>query len=324
MIDVNKSEWIGQLKKFDHDIEGFENFGERWKPIDEVPNYQYRTILKNELVFDIDSKETNGIKDFSSANKLAANLENVLTALKMPFIRCFSGNLFHYHLFINPPPTPLRKLQIDIKQLRNAVFEYIISELVNAVPLAWFDVEVMNSTRHAIREIGGKHPKTGYYKTILNKLPAEQPKTTKGDVTYPNEIKLWEVPEQLVYYLWKNYIKKPVIATVASVPLTNAGNINWIEKLLQTPISDGRHRAIGIILAPYLMNIKRVDETTAMQLIINWLRKCNELYPTSVSSSLIRYWLYYYRRRNYKPLSIENVSKHFGDVQEILEVISNV
>jgi hypothetical protein len=33
--------------------------------------------------------------------------------------------------------------------------------------------------------------------------------------------------------------------------------IPWIEKLLQTPIDDYRKKAVALILAPYLINIKK-------------------------------------------------------------------
>ena len=34
-------------------------------------------------------------------------------------------------------------------------------------------------------------------------------------------------------------------------------SISWIEILLQTPIEDYRKNAIGLILAPYLINIRK-------------------------------------------------------------------
>jgi len=51
----------------------------------------------------------------------------------------------------------------------------------------------------------------------------------------------------------------------------------WIETLLQTPIDDYRKNAIGLILAPYLVNIKKLSYGDAFQLLKNWLSKCNEL-----------------------------------------------
>jgi hypothetical protein len=58
----------------------------------------------------------------------------------------------------------------------------------------------------------------------------------------------------------------------------NAVNdIKWIEKLLETPISDYRKNAINLILAPYLINIKKLPYTDAFDIIKDWLNKCDSL-----------------------------------------------
>ena len=50
--------------------------------------------------------------------------------------------------------------------------------------------------------------------------------------------------------------------------------INWIETLLQTPIDDYRKNAIGLILAPYLINIKKKAYQESFLIIKDWLTKC--------------------------------------------------
>jgi hypothetical protein len=54
-------------------------------------------------------------------------------------------------------------------------------------------------------------------------------------------------------------------------------NIKWIEILLETPISDYRKNAISLILAPYLINIKKLPYANAFNIIKDWLNKCNTL-----------------------------------------------
>ncbi|MFL6323561.1 MAG: DNA primase noncatalytic subunit PriX [Nitrososphaeraceae archaeon] len=51
-------------------------------------------------------------------------------------------------------------------------------------------------------------------------------------------------------------------------------NIAWIEKLLQTPIDDYRKNAVSLILAPYLINVKKVSYEDALNIINRWLSKC--------------------------------------------------
>jgi hypothetical protein len=54
-------------------------------------------------------------------------------------------------------------------------------------------------------------------------------------------------------------------------------SISWIEVLLQTPVDDYRKNAIGLILAPYLINIKKLPYDAASNIIRDWLKKCSQL-----------------------------------------------
>jgi hypothetical protein len=56
-------------------------------------------------------------------------------------------------------------------------------------------------------------------------------------------------------------------------------SIPWIDMLLQTPISDYRKNAVGLILAPYLINIRKFTYEIDSVLVKDWLRKCNDLRP---------------------------------------------
>jgi hypothetical protein len=51
----------------------------------------------------------------------------------------------------------------------------------------------------------------------------------------------------------------------------------WIEKLLETPIDDFRKNAVNLILAPYLINVKKLSYDAALNIINNWLSKCAKL-----------------------------------------------
>jgi hypothetical protein len=57
----------------------------------------------------------------------------------------------------------------------------------------------------------------------------------------------------------------------------DVNDIKWIEILLETPISDYRKNAINLILAPYLINIKKLSYTDAFNIIKDWLNKCDSL-----------------------------------------------
>jgi hypothetical protein len=57
--------------------------------------------------------------------------------------------------------------------------------------------------------------------------------------------------------------------------IQNNDTIFWIEKLLITPISDFRKNATNLILAPYLVNIKKLSYQQSFDILTDWLKKCN-------------------------------------------------
>jgi hypothetical protein len=56
-----------------------------------------------------------------------------------------------------------------------------------------------------------------------------------------------------------------------------SNNIHWIERLLQTAISDFRKLIVWRILAPYLLNVRSLSYGESYTIISEWLDKCNRL-----------------------------------------------
>ena len=57
----------------------------------------------------------------------------------------------------------------------------------------------------------------------------------------------------------------------------NTGGITttpWIEKVIQTPIVDYRKNGLSLILAPYLINTRKLSYNQAYGIIKDWLKKC--------------------------------------------------
>jgi len=103
----------------------------------------------------------------------------------------------------------------------------------------------------------------------------------------------------------------------------NAGyhnnSISWIETLLQTPIEDYRKNAIGLILAPYLINIKKLSYDDAFQLISVWLEKCNKLRTLSPNFSYrIRYSLNTAMRKQQLPIKLSTLEKKNKELHTLL------
>jgi hypothetical protein len=81
------------------------------------------------------------------------------------------------------------------------------------------------------------------------------------------------------------------------------GTISWIEKLLTMSISDNRKYCIWRILAPYLINIKKLQDEQASYVIREWLEKCNSVRRVSFNArSRIRYDIQTARKRGFYPI----------------------
>src|SRR5215208_1622835 len=55
------------------------------------------------------------------------------------------------------------------------------------------------------------------------------------------------------------------------VPAEQNSRVGWIERLLQTPLSDYRKYSIWRILSPYLLNIRKIPEEEVTDIIRDWL-----------------------------------------------------
>ena len=72
--------------------------------------------------------------------------------------------------------------------------------------------------------------------------------------------------------------KRQKILSIRTNKVENSINYYpWIEHLLQTPIEDFRKLVIDLILAPYLINVRKLSYSESFKIIKDWLDKCNDL-----------------------------------------------
>ena len=103
----------------------------------------------------------------------------------------------------------------------------------------------------------------------------------------------------------------------------NGQYIQWIEKLLQTPIEDFRKYAIWRIVAPYLMNIRKLSEEQASIIIKDWLYKCNNAKILNFNvNQKIREGLSG-SSRGYIPISLDNLRKECNNLYSIVNFSFN-
>jgi len=96
-------------------------------------------------------------------------------------------------------------------------------------------------------------------------------------------------------------------------------SLSWIETLLQTPVSDFRKNAIGLILAPYLINIRKMSYEEAFQMLQDWLDKCNELRRLDPNFSYkIKYSLTAAIRKQQLPLKLTTLESKNKELYEML------
>lgn len=94
-----------------------------------------------------------------------------------------------------------------------------------------------------------------------------------------------------------------------------ARGTGWVEALLERPILDGRHRIVNLVLAPYLVNVKKLDVDKAVQVIHTYIEKCKTINPaTNINEQYIRYQCNYAKNKGLRPMSLRRAREIFGDV----------
>jgi hypothetical protein len=95
--------------------------------------------------------------------------------------------------------------------------------------------------------------------------------------------------------------------------------IDWVEKLLQTPIEDYRKECLWRIIGPYLLNVKNLSELQASKVMEQWLDECNKIRlldfePRTKIYSIIK------GNKGYKPISFAKLKEENKDLYFLLEI----
>ena len=112
----------------------------------------------------------------------------------------------------------------------------------------------------------------------------------------------------------------------------NTHNINssyyeWIEQLLllQIPIEDFRKLVVDLVLAPYLINIKKLSYSDSYQIIKDWLDKCNDLKRLDNYRNFVEYRIPYALKnamnKGIGPMSKEKIKTdtNYNELYQILK-----
>jgi hypothetical protein len=104
---------------------------------------------------------------------------------------------------------------------------------------------------------------------------------------------------------------------------TSTNIIPWIEKLLETPIEDGRKYALWRILCPYLANIRKLEYEESFKILKTWLEKCNRLRELSFNADReIKIKLRSVKQ--YNPISIKTLENDHRNLYLLLRKVIDI
>ena len=96
----------------------------------------------------------------------------------------------------------------------------------------------------------------------------------------------------------------------------------YAEDLLKHPVSDGRHRLVWLVLAPYLVNVKKLEDEEAIERIRAFVAAAGE---TSEMKRFVEYNVRRARRNGLLPPRFSNLRVEHPDIYGLLpkEVLSS-
>lgn len=89
----------------------------------------------------------------------------------------------------------------------------------------------------------------------------------------------------------------------------------YVEELLKHPVSDGRHRLVWLVLAPYLVNVRKVDDEEAIEKIREFVSVAGE---TRDLKRFVEYNVRRARRNGLLPPTFSTLKTEHSDVYFLL------
>jgi hypothetical protein len=106
----------------------------------------------------------------------------------------------------------------------------------------------------------------------------------------------------------KQKTEKELAKINSKFPKRNNSGIKWIESLLSTPLDDYRKTIVNLVLAPYLINIRRLQRDESYTIIKSWLELCSARRKLDFNPGhLINAALANVRKTNYKPMRLDTL-----------------
>jgi len=169
------------------------------------------------------------------------------------------------------------------------------------------------------------------FKSCMIRIPSSY--NSKGS-TDNNEVKIYQKwdgyrpPISLLLgtfhaYLVDQKIKemklKKKIEKQYGTAVGQSNSIHWIETLLQTPIGDYRKNAIALILAPYLVTIRKLSYDESYPILKKWIMECSKLQRLDFDFEYrIKNSLYIAVRKQTLPMRLDTLEKKNRELHKLL------
>jgi hypothetical protein len=257
--------------------------------INAYPYYtEFRAINRqapNFIFIDLD------LSHFNSRNALDRALKNVLDNIKEKFNGAYatviwSGNGYHIYL----------PIQAFVLELESVFAEY---EQPSKKFLRFSEKLLSNGKTDTC------HSNNLSFKNCMSRIPGshnwECVKRNNNSLDSTTEVKIiqkWDGKRPAINWLLRDFrrylIQEKIDNSVSEIKRTRLSPTAketpakrmWIETLLETPIEDYRKEAIRRIIAPYLVNIKKLAYDNAFNVTKNWLNSCDKIRPLDFDANV--------------------------------------
>lgn len=303
-----------------------------WIPLSQADfPIDYRTILQNELVFDIDFRDWENLKEFGS------RIVVYLQEQRIPFIISDTGGKgIHIHIFykmqINEEIQELLKKAYKNGFSEKAIRSYLWHEILSNAKIDKnyigkgkpFDTTVVNfsdeSKGHVIREFGGRKTvekdELGNmkfaYKTLIPEIPKRKSRCfLESEVVYPTKIDYWNVPVGKLKMIVDKFIsatveeEKPKIIEKIEGAYTT---LFCVQKLINGGIEEGnRHDGAGMVALCCALD--KLNDSQTMVILKQYHKACNDLGGlTQFSVQELKHWVDWYNHQPYIYFDMRSVN----------------
>ena len=285
-IDANQHKWLQVLQSLSKRplrvSRNFEGKPSKWVSVEDAEfPVDYRTVLHNEIVFDIDSTRWNDVRMFTEI------VTDVLNKMNVPYTAAYTGGRgVHVHVFFSLSEDQKRQcVQIDVmpKDLRAWLFYYFLTDAGTSPkvigPGKPLDTACVNwsdeGKGHLIRIFGGKKRS---YKTLLSEIPEERPK--KYDVQFPDGVNLWKIPDS-IFKEFIDHFKKSQEKRIEACKRYSDAAQNFTGTYLTLPcvqkifkgLPEGKRNA-GARITAIACRLDGVPEKDAEKIILEYAENC--------------------------------------------------